>query len=62
MTFREQSMDQDVSVQVTVALPVAVRRAVEQRARDENRSLSNCCATIIMTAVKPDRDRTEAAA
>jgi hypothetical protein len=55
-------MDQNENVQVTVALPVAVRKACERRARDENRSLSNCLATIIMTAVKSERDRTEVAA
>jgi hypothetical protein len=62
MRFLEQSMDQHENVQITVAVPIAVRKAIERRARDENRSLSNCCANIIMTAVKPERDRTEAAA
>jgi hypothetical protein len=55
-------MDQHESVQITVAVPVETRRAIEQRARADHRTLSNWCACVLMDAVKLEPGRNQVAA
>jgi hypothetical protein len=47
--------DQRRAVQVSTRLEPELVRAVEQRARAERRSVSNCIAAIIASAVGQDR-------
>jgi hypothetical protein len=47
--------DQRPTIQVSTRLEPELVRAVEQRARAERRSLSNCIAAIIASAVGEDQ-------
>jgi hypothetical protein len=52
--MRDES-DQGRAVQVSTRLPLQLVKAVEQRARVERRSVSNCIAAIVAAAVEPER-------
>jgi hypothetical protein len=46
------------AVQVSTRLEPELAKAVEQRAKDERRSVSNCIAAIVAAAVEPERGAT----
>jgi hypothetical protein len=53
--MREDEGGNRTTVQVSTRLEPELVRAVEQRARAERRSVSNCIAAIIASAVNQDR-------